>query len=221
STAGATLATEVGTLLGTLAYMSPEQIGGDSGAVDTRSDIYGLGVILYELVCGKRPHDAGDLGLFEAARQVREREPERPGSIRRDLRGDIETIILKAMAKDRERRYSSAGVLREDLRRHLAGEPILARQDSAIYVLRKAIRRHRGPVAAAVLAVVGLAAFGVYASVQSRKEHEARLKAELETMRADKTSDRLSKELHVSNVARGRWLMDNGSFGAAEDMLWR
>jgi eukaryotic-like serine/threonine-protein kinase len=218
---GATMATEVGTLIGTLAYMSPEQVGGDPASVDTRSDVYGLGVILYELVCGRRPLELGESGLFEAARRIRDEEPARPGTLKRELRGDVETIVLKAIAKDRERRYASAGALREDLRRYLAGEPIMARQDSTLYILRKTVRRHRGLVAGIALTLVGLAAFGVYASIQSEKERRARVHAEMEQQRADRTADLLADELHVSSIAQARWMMQEGLFAAAEQTLWR
>ncbi|MBI1852831.1 MAG: serine/threonine protein kinase [Planctomycetes bacterium] len=98
-------------VLGTLEYMSPEQCVGDSDGVDVRSDVYSLGVLLYELVCGTLPFALRDKSLGESLRIVREDPPRRPSSIRRELSGDLEAIVLKAIAKERERRYASANEL--------------------------------------------------------------------------------------------------------------
>src|SRR5262245_16245141 len=164
---GATMNTEAGRLIGTLAYMSPEQLGGDVEQTDTRSDVYALGVILYELLAGRLPHDVRGLVLAEAVRRIREEEPARLGAIDRGLRGEGEVIVARAMAKDRARRYPTAHDLGADIRRHLHGEAIDARRDSAMYMLRKGLRRYRALVAAGVAAVLGLALFAGYAWVQA------------------------------------------------------
>src|SRR6516164_7321660 len=104
----------MGELVGTLAYMSPEQVVGDPFEVDTRSDVYSLGVILYELLAGKPPYQLSHLPLPEAVLTIREAEPESLGSISRDYRGDIETIVRKALEKDKSRRYASAAELSAD-----------------------------------------------------------------------------------------------------------
>src|SRR6516225_5053004 len=124
--------TETGQLLGTLDYMSPEQASGEPSALDARTDIYALGVILYELLAHRLPYSLDGLALPEAARVIREREPSRLGALDTRLRGDVETIVAKALAKDRARRYASAGNLAADLRRHLSHEPIGARPPSAL-----------------------------------------------------------------------------------------
>ena len=123
-----TMHTEVGQLIGTLQYMSPEQCEGDPRNVDTRSDVYSLGVVLYELICGRLPYDVSDTSIPRATRMIQETEPIRPSTIQRKLRGDLETIALKALEKDRARRYQSAGDLADDVRRHLRGEAIEARR---------------------------------------------------------------------------------------------
>ncbi|MBL8990743.1 MAG: serine/threonine protein kinase [Phycisphaerae bacterium] len=124
--------THVGQIIGTLPYMSPEQIGGAPDAVDTRSDVYALGVVLYELLAGRLPYDVKSRSLPDAARVIRDEEPTRLSTIARVFRGDVETIVATALAKERHRRYQSAADLGADVRRFLAGEPLSARPDSAM-----------------------------------------------------------------------------------------
>src|SRR5262249_22695000 len=119
--------TRTGQLLGTLSYMSPEQVAADPTKLDPRSDVYTLGVILFELLAGRRPYLLEPLPLPEAARVIREQEPSRLGSLDSHLRGDVETIVGKALEKDRERRYPSAAELSADIRRHLSNVPIRGR----------------------------------------------------------------------------------------------
>ena len=135
--------TELGQLVGTLAYMSPEQVAGDPLALDARSDIYALGVILYELLSEKLPYDISRKPLPEAIEVIRQEEPAPLSSINRSYRGDIETIAAKALEKDKGRRYGSAAELAADIRRYLADEPVTARPASATYQLQKFARRHK------------------------------------------------------------------------------
>lgn len=140
-----TRATAAGVVLGTLPYMSPEQARGQVERIDTQTDIYSLGVILYELLTDQPPFDTRGKPLPEAARVICEQAPRRPGQVRRRLRGDLETIILKAMDKEPARRYSSAAALAQDVHRYLNDEPVLARPATATYQLRKLIARHKLP----------------------------------------------------------------------------
>ena len=117
-----TLQTDVGQLIGTLQYMSPEQCEADPSDIDVRSDVYALGVILYELLTGKLPYDLYKKVIHEAVRIVREEEPEKPSAFDRRLRGDIETIALKALEKNRLRRYQSAVELNQDIQHYLDDE---------------------------------------------------------------------------------------------------
>ena len=150
----ATRQTDVGQLLGTLPYMSPEQTEGDRDKLDTRSDIYALGVIGYELLAGQLPYDVDRKLVHEMIRIIQEEEPSRLSSIDRVYRGDIETIIGKALEKDPGRRYQNAGDMAADIRRHLNHEPIIARPASSMYHLRKFARRNRAMVAAAATVLV-------------------------------------------------------------------
>ena len=138
-----TLQTDVGQLLGTLQYMSPEQCGSDPTDIDTRSDIYALGMVLYELLTGRLPYDVRQAAIHEAVRMVREEEPLKPSSIDRHLRGDVETIALKALEKERERRYQSASALEQDIHRYLSGDPITARRATIWYHLKRLAFRHK------------------------------------------------------------------------------
>jgi hypothetical protein len=156
--------TESGQLLGTLSYMSPEQVAGDVAALDQRSDVYTLGVILFELLAGRLPYPLEHLPLLEMARVIREREPSRLGSLDARFRGDVETIVGKALAKDKARRYASARELAADIRRYLASEPIQARPPSALYQLRKFARRHKALVGG-VLGVFAALLVGTVVSV--------------------------------------------------------
>jgi WD40 repeat protein/predicted Ser/Thr protein kinase len=176
--------TQTGQLLGTPSYMSPEQVTGDSAAIDRRADVYALGVILFELLAHRLPLQLANRPLAEAARLILEEEPPRLGSIYPELRGDVETIVAKALEKDTARRYPSPAELAADLRRWLAHEPILARPPSALYHLRKFARRHKGlvggvlaTVAALVLGLVGTTLFAVGEARQRRQ-------AEYQTYRA-------------------------------------
>jgi tetratricopeptide (TPR) repeat protein len=165
-------------VLGTPAYMSPEQAAG--GALDTRSDIYSLGCVAYELLAGRVPIAVDDApSLLDALRAVREREPARLGALDARLRGDVETIVAKALAKDPERRYASASDLAADVRRHLAHQPIAARPPTTGYLLSRFVRRQRALVAgtAAVLATLLLGLAGTWSGL-------ARARIEAEEKRA-------------------------------------
>ncbi len=157
----ATMRTEVGQLVGTIPYMSPEQVAGDPGAIDTRSDVYTLGVMLYELLCGRLPHDTAGRSIPEAVRMIGQEPATKLGSVDASLRGEVQTIVEKAIEKEKGRRYQSARELAEDIRRHLHDEPIAARPASAAYRFSKFARRNKGLVAgmtaAGVVLVLGVA----------------------------------------------------------------
>jgi len=161
--------TVTGQIIGTVQYMSPEQASGDPGAVDTRTDVYALGMLLYELAAGRPPYDVRGMSVLKAVKAVAESSvapigssPARGASA--ELVGDLSVIARKALEKDPGRRYQTASALAEDLRRALSNEPILAHPPSTVYQLRKFVRRNRAMVAlggvavvAVVVGVVGLA----------------------------------------------------------------
>jgi WD40 repeat protein/serine/threonine protein kinase len=173
--------TRTGQLVGTLGYMSPEQVTAAPAELDGRSDVYALGVVLFELLVDRLPYHLEHLPLPEVARMILEQEPSRLGSINPHFRGDVETIVAKALEKDKARRYQSAAELAADIRRHLRNVPIRARPPSALYQLGKFARRHKalvGGVAGVMAAlVVGLVGTLLFAAREARQrglaEHNA------------------------------------------------
>jgi tetratricopeptide (TPR) repeat protein/predicted Ser/Thr protein kinase len=161
-----------GQLGGTLPYMSPEQAMSDPDDLDRRCDVYSLGVILFQLLTDRLPFELTRTPLPEAVRIICERPPPRPSSLDRALRGDPETIVLRALRKDRAERYQTAGELGRDVERYLAGEPILAHRPGIGYLLRKRVVKHRRWIGlAAALGVLTLA--GWYASERWRRAEHA------------------------------------------------
>ncbi|HEV3117459.1 MAG TPA: protein kinase, partial [Gemmataceae bacterium] len=148
--AGEVTMTIDGQVLGTPAYMSPEQASGEAHKVDGRSDVYSLGVILYQLLAGELPFKGNTRALLH---QVQNDEPPPPRQLKKDVPKDLETICLKAMAKEREQRYATARAFAEDLRRFLTGQPILARPPTALERSLRWLKRRRGAVAAVLGAV--------------------------------------------------------------------
>ena len=145
-----------GQVLGTLPYMAPEQTMGLRGEIDERTDVYALGVILYELLTGLLPHEPRRDHAAELIRRIREEPPERPTRLNRAIDDELETIILKALEKRKERRYPKAAALAEDIRRYLVGEPIEAKHASTLYRIRKFAYRYRGALRTGVAVLVGL-----------------------------------------------------------------
>jgi serine/threonine protein kinase len=166
-----------GEVTGTPAYMSPEQAAGLHEQLDTRTDVYSIGVVFYRVLTGAFPYDVKS-SMLNTLHNIRESEPTHPSKIVPDIDRDVEAIILKALAKEPERRYQSAAELRQDIERWLNGLPIIARADSSIYLLRKVIVRHRytSTVVALLLVIVfGFSAFSFQLRVELR-----RVKMELE-----------------------------------------
>lgn len=206
-----TIQTEVGQIVGTLAYMSPEQVIGDPRGIDTRSDVYSLGVILYELLSGKLPYNVSGRQIHEAVQTIREEDPASLSSISRNYRGDIETIAGKALEKDKARRYESAAALAADIQRYLNDEPILARPPSASYQLGKFARRHRAlvaGVAAVFLVLVAGIAVSTTLAIRARRAGEAAIKerdrANGERDRATRITDFMTGMFKVSDPGESR-----------------
>ncbi|HRQ73369.1 MAG TPA: protein kinase [Phycisphaerales bacterium] len=201
------LMTVTGQFIGSLPWASPEQATGAAGAVDVRSDVYSLGVILYQLLVGRFPYDVAG-NMRDVLDNIQRAEPTPPRSLRPELDADLEAIVLKCLEKDREARYQSAGDLARDLKRFMAGEPIEARRHDGWYVLRKLARRYKGTATIAAAFIVLVLVFAVVMSVLYRRAliAEANAKISLNAESAAKTEAQRQEE-------RAEW-----NFGAAWTM---
>jgi len=216
-----TMLTEVGMLKGTVPYMSPEQAMGRPDEIDVRTDVYALGVILYEMLAGRRPYDTARAALVEALRVICE-EPPRPlreswQGVRR-LDGDIETIVGKALEKAPSRRYSSVAAMTEDVDRYLTSQPISARPPSALYQLRKFAGRNRALVGGAVGALLVLVVFAITVTVQSGRIRREAERANREAATAREVSefmiglfDRSDPTLARGEEPTARQILDAGA----------
>src|SRR5512140_1516862 len=244
-----TILTNFHAFIGTPAYTSPEQAEMTGSDVDTRSDIYSLGVLLYELLTGVTPFDAKELtqsGLDEMRRMIKEVEPPTPSTrLRRGIAGgsaptaimpvdrDMDWIVMKCLEKDRTRRYDTARELAVDLQRYLDQEPVLARPQSSAYRLRKALRRHRAAFAAAaaiLIAVVAGSTVSVWQawratsaehlSEQRRKNEEVlRRNAERERGRALESQERAELNEYVADINLAHQAILAGNLARAMELL--
>jgi serine/threonine protein kinase len=186
--AGASGLSQAGQVRGTLPYMSPEQVSGDPGKIDVRTDIYALGVILYELLAERLPYDFEHAALPQAIRIICEEDPKPLSRARSELRDresgkaeridrDVETITLKALEKEPERRYQSVAAMAEDVARYLTNQPIQARPPSALYQFRKLVARHKAPFALLAMVFALLLGFAIMMAMQSARIARERDKA--------------------------------------------
>lgn len=212
-----TLETDAGQLVGTLPYMSPEQVIGMQ--IDARCDVYALGAILYELLAGQLPLDVRHCAIPEAARVIREDDPSRLSRFDSAYRGDIETIVAKALEKDRERRYASAGTLAADIRRFLRHEPIQARPASMWYRTRKFTRRHRGLVIGLSAAFSVLAVGVVVSTTLAVLEARQRALADRKTVEAERLAYATSIAAAIAAEGQGDSSLAQRNLGLAPSAL--
>ena len=221
--------TQAGMMVGTPSYMSPEQAGAFDATVDTRTDVYSLGVILFELLVGTPPFGSKEgrrSGAESLLREIREAEAsrpslkfgalgsaskdaasargEKPASLLRQLRGDLDWVTLKSIEKDRARRYSSVSELATDIQRHLSDQPVLAGPPSTAYRARKFVRRHRMSVAVASVISVLVVAGAATAVVQARRIARERDRALRAEQVANAVSDFLQNDLLAQASARAQ-----------------
>jgi non-specific serine/threonine protein kinase/serine/threonine-protein kinase len=238
-----TMFTRVGALMGTPEYMSPEQADSGGEDIDTRTDVYSLGVIFYELLTGSLPLSVTQMRTFtfhELLRRLREDEAPRPstklrtlgdqtlsaarsrqtepGTLRKQLRGDLDSIALKALEKNRTRRYGSPAEFAADIHRYLDDEPVLATASSALYRARKFVRRHRFGVAASSAVGLAVLALAITMTVQSARIARERDRANREAEAAKRVADFLVGLFQVSdpdesrgNTVTAREILDKGA----------
>jgi WD40 repeat protein/serine/threonine protein kinase len=239
---------ELGLIKGTLQYMSPEQARGEPDAIDVRSDVYSLGVILYELMTDRLPYDVQRKSVPEAIRIICEEPPTSiiasrsaqaaPTTKAGRIDRDVDTIVLKALEKEAARRYPSATALGDDVGRYLTQQPILARAPSAVYQLRKLVARHKAPFALLAALFVVLVGFAITMTVQSMRITAQRDKAiaaervaaeqrdaadqqrtAAEQMRHAEQTQRLSAEANFQRAEEQRRLADEQRLRAEQQEL--
>ncbi len=209
---------DAGVIQGTLAYMSPEQARGDADAIDVRSDVYSLGVVLFEMLTGHLPVDVKPGAVPDALRRIAEQPPAAASAFVPSLRGDLDVVLGKALAKDRVERYASVDAFAEDVRRVLADVPILARRPSAAALVRGFVRRHRAASALAGGLLLAIVAFGATMAVLYTRAVRAEHTARIEARKAQRVSDFMVELFRVPdpNVSRGdtltaRSVLDEGA----------
>jgi len=189
-----TRATEAGEIVGTIASMSPEQLDGDLDVLDVRSDVYALGALLYEMLCGRPVVDLKGLSLNEALIRARSASPPSPSGVQPNLPIELEWIVLRALESERERRYGSAAEFALDLDRYLGDQPVLASPPSTVYRARKFVLRNRLVVFAVTAVLVSIVAGAIVALVQRDRAVLAKTRAETAESLAEERLAHLKSE---------------------------
>ncbi|MFH0981735.1 MAG: serine/threonine-protein kinase [Planctomycetota bacterium] len=209
---GLPVMTLTGQFVGSLPWASPEQAEAQPSKIDVRTDVYSLGVILYQMLTSRFPYEVVG-NMRDVLDRIMRAQPVRPSVIRKQINDEVETIVLKSLQKERERRYQSAGELARDIQHYLAGEPIEAKRDSYGYVVRKMLRRYRMPIAVALLFAGILLGSTIALAVMYRRQTHDRAQAEaarrLAEARANETEQvadfqaRMLQEIDIEAMGRG------------------
>jgi WD40 repeat protein len=231
--------TSVNAFMGTPAYMSPEQVQFGTRDIDTRCDIYSLGVVLYELLAGEPPFELTGTNLEEMCRIVREVDPQRPSSaLAKNLqgarlrsprlawheqvaavRGDLDCIVMKCLEKDRTRRYETANGLAADLQRHLDHEPVVARPPSVAYRFFKAWQRHKLAFAAAAAVIATLVLGIVMTTWQAIEANQARSAEKAQRLRADAEKAEARRLLYNADLSLAQQAWEENNIGRVQQLL--
>ncbi len=205
---GHTIATGIDQLVGTPGYISPEQIEHGSSQVDTRSDVYALGGVLFELLCGRALITSSDIALkpiHVLLRDLAEKDPPKPSTIEPSVKGDLDWIALKALERDPKRRYGSADDLADDITRFLKYEPVVARPPSRRYLVEKFVRRHRVGVSAAAAIALAIIIGGITSTAMYFKAERNRIEAELGRENLRKSYSRSDEQMARQFTERGQY----------------
>jgi WD40 repeat protein/serine/threonine protein kinase len=212
--------TSPGQLLGTLPYMSPEQLAGQSADLDTRSDVYALGVVLFELLVGHLPRDLTPTAVGVAGHDLSRTHLRKLSDVNPSIDSELDLITATALRWNMSRRYQSASDLAADLRRHLQGEPIAVKRDSAMYVLSKTLTRYRRLALTSLAIVAALASTAMWAHVQAQRNRVLADQQRDLRHRADATALRLAAQLSANDIERGRLLARTDHLAGAEELIW-
>ncbi|MBC7771294.1 MAG: tetratricopeptide repeat protein, partial [Pyrinomonadaceae bacterium] len=213
--------TITGQFIGSLPWASPEQVEGHSDRIDIRTDVYSLGVMLYKSLTGQFPYPVTGR-MYDVVARIVGTPPVRPAALRRGIGDEVETIILKCLAKEPDRRYQSAGELSRDIGDYLSGQPIQAKRDSSLYMIRKMLRRHRVPALFVAILFLLIVASAVTTSLLYKRSIDSQAAAEARRERAEiesRKSEDMQRFLLALLDSISPWVAAGGDTTVIEHMI--